>query len=266
MGGLSYGNLVEVDGEEAFFSLDTDQVIEAELEEIKEVYEENVEKMEEEMLEAAPTAATASLLSDTVIVKNAAVTNGYDTRYVKGADHNHLIQDKPAIVNYNCSAYAGVNIMRYWAKARGFTKLYYGNDNWMVNSMRACMKTDSGGTNPLNILPGLKKFSTEIRGQAYSGAASAPGLNYGYTYAKTLINGDLPFIISVTGGQIPGTDGAYTDAKSHSFTCFGWSELYSGGRITNSYYIINNGWDDVWRWCLKDKISVINLIDCIAYK
>ncbi|GAA0122856.1 MAG: C39 family peptidase [Clostridium argentinense] len=182
-----------------------------------------------------------------------ATATGTVKQYVTNANYDILV-DMYDFIGLNigswavwdhCGPTAGTNIIKYWAKKRGVSQLYYSDDTWVFKSLCVNMKTNiTGGTTVKNIYDGLWNYGKNTRGVTPRSGEQliAPD----YSKAKSLINKNFPFIMSLSNYPNLG--------DNHAVTCFGYYE----NNGTN-YLIINNSYNKTWTF------QSYNSLDILAY-
>ncbi|MEL7596872.1 MAG: hypothetical protein AAGU01_01580 [Clostridiaceae bacterium] len=222
-----------------YYNLTTQQNLKQDKKELKKQYKD----IERNIVSNSKLSSDLTVVSNNLLASSSASTTSTTgvTKYVVNANNADLVECSDftgkivngKTVDNHCSPTAGTNLVKYWAKRRGVSKLWYSSDFWVFSSLCVNMETifsgDNAGTTSNNFLLGLKNYSTYTRGVSYSGYEWwGDGFTESCTFekAKSYIDANIPFHLDLVG---------------HSEVCFGYNTKNGAKQL-----IVNTGWDRYW--------------------
>lgn len=221
--------------------LSTDEKITESLDKLRDEYNEQIELRKNYNIN--------KLNNDTREAVKKYVPNATNSILVEMNDFNGLSVSVPPYVTWvardgHCSPTVGTNIIKYWAKRRGVSNLYYSSDSWVFRSLVVNMKTYiNNSTTTEEMYNGLWNYGASTRGVTPTGGdiKNRPS----YAACKTTIDSGVPFILNLS---------RYQSGGGHSVATFGYYEYGS------NYLIINNGWNKVWTFELYNNLAIDNYV------
>ncbi len=174
------------------------------------------------------------------------VLNANNADIVTRYDFPYNLSGRP--MTNHCAPTAATMMIKYWANRRGVSQLYHQSDLWVFSSLYAHMETDSGGTDPDMIIPGVISYSTSTRGVPVSGWD-----RYGdsifewpdFEQAQAYIDVNVPFIMTME----------LANNVDHAVFCAGYYTV--GGR---DQLIFANGETQVWTFQSYSSLDVDELM------
>jgi ElaB/YqjD/DUF883 family membrane-anchored ribosome-binding protein len=181
----------------------------------------------------------------------AAATATEVKKYVTNANYDILVETKDFSglyigswkVNNHCGPTAATNIVKYWAKKRGVSNLYYSDDVWVFKSLCVNMKTNINNTTTIdNAYDGLWSYAQNTRG--VTPRSGDIDIYPDYSKTKSLIDKNFPFMLGLK--DYDGTTGG------HIVACFGYYENNGINQL-----IINDGWSKTWVFRPFNSLNII---------